>query len=210
MIVVESMLQPHNPAIYILPFILLFSGRVEDIALKMVHFIIPLAGRYDTLKRFLNNFEKVCLVTGENVKLVVILFKVEDVDCLVPRFFFSSCEQMVLNAPSLYFLFQGPENGLHSDEDIVQLVDDLRIKYPSNDLRVIHADGPFNRGASSIHHPILIITLPSYTAQNCFKKITHCFNATTAITLNFCQAWVWRSDPTRTRPTLCCSSATWT
>ena len=134
LIVVESMLQPHNPAIYILPFILLFSGRVEDIALKMVHFIIPLAGRYDTLKRFLNNFEKVCLVTGENVKLVVILFKVEDVDCLVPRFFFSSCEQMVLNASSLYFLFQGPENGLHSDEDIVQLVDDLRMKYPSNDL----------------------------------------------------------------------------
>ena len=69
---------------------------------------------------------------------------------------------MVLNVPSLYFLLQGPENGLHSDEDIVQLVDDLRIKYPSNDLRVIHADGPFNRGTSSIHHHILIITLPSH------------------------------------------------
>ena len=48
----------------------------EATTLKTVHFIIPLAGRYDTLKRFLGNFEKVCLASGENVKLAVILFKV--------------------------------------------------------------------------------------------------------------------------------------
>ena len=43
---------------------------------KAIHFIVPLAGRYETLKRFLNNFDKVCLATGENVKLLVVLFKV--------------------------------------------------------------------------------------------------------------------------------------
>ena len=45
--------------------------------MKTIHFIIPLAGRYETLKRFLGNFEKVCLLTAENVKLAVILFKVQ-------------------------------------------------------------------------------------------------------------------------------------
>ena len=44
--------------------------------MKTIHFIVPLAGRYETLKRFLNNFDKVCLATGENVKLLVVLFKV--------------------------------------------------------------------------------------------------------------------------------------
>ena len=83
--------------------------------MKTVHFIIPLSGRYETLKRFLANFEKVCLAPGDNVKLAVVLFK-------------------------------GPESDKHSDDDIAQLVDDLRIKYPTHDLRVIRADGPFNRG----------------------------------------------------------------
>lgn len=106
----------------------LFPGKEEDApsddapaergqlsTIKTIHFIVPLAGRYETLKRFLNNFDKVCLATGENVKLLVVLFK-------------------------------GPESESHSDEDSVQLIDALSIKYPSQELRVIRANGPFNRG----------------------------------------------------------------
>lgn len=39
-----------------------------------VHFIIPLAGRYETFARFMENFEKICLKTQENVKLLVVYF----------------------------------------------------------------------------------------------------------------------------------------
>lgn len=91
------------------------AEREEFTSSKTVHFIIPLAGRYQTLKRFMNNFEKVCLANGDNVKLAVILFK-------------------------------GPESDLHSADDIEQHIDELSIKYPTNDLRVIRASGPFSRG----------------------------------------------------------------
>ena len=52
------------------------AERGQLSTIKTIHFIVPLAGRYETLKRFLNNFDKVCLATGENVKLLVVLFKV--------------------------------------------------------------------------------------------------------------------------------------
>jgi chondroitin sulfate synthase len=41
---------------------------------QIVHFILPLAGRFETFHRFLKNFENVCLKTGDNVNLAVILF----------------------------------------------------------------------------------------------------------------------------------------
>ncbi|XP_014667856.1 PREDICTED: chondroitin sulfate synthase 1-like [Priapulus caudatus] len=39
-----------------------------------VHFVLPLAGRYTTFKRFLSNFESACLRGEERVTLAVILF----------------------------------------------------------------------------------------------------------------------------------------
>ncbi|XP_029941389.1 chondroitin sulfate synthase 3 [Salarias fasciatus] len=40
---------------------------------RQVNVLVPLSGRYDTLVRFMENFEKVCLVPKQNVKLSVIL-----------------------------------------------------------------------------------------------------------------------------------------
>ncbi|KAM8872085.1 chondroitin sulfate synthase 3-like [Synchiropus picturatus] len=40
---------------------------------KKVHILVPLSGRYDTFVRFMENFEKVCLIPKQNVKLSVIL-----------------------------------------------------------------------------------------------------------------------------------------
>ncbi|XP_026559759.1 chondroitin sulfate synthase 3 [Pseudonaja textilis] len=41
---------------------------------KKIHILVPLTGRYNIFLRFMENFEKICLVTKENVWLVVILF----------------------------------------------------------------------------------------------------------------------------------------
>ncbi|MCJ8742575.1 hypothetical protein PDJAM_G00083610 [Pangasius djambal] len=40
---------------------------------KKLHILVPLTGRYDTFVRFMDNFEKVCLISNQNVKLVIIL-----------------------------------------------------------------------------------------------------------------------------------------
>ncbi|XP_063152793.1 chondroitin sulfate synthase 3 [Candoia aspera] len=41
---------------------------------KKIHILVPLTGRYDIFLRFMENFEKTCLVTKQNVRLAVILF----------------------------------------------------------------------------------------------------------------------------------------
>ncbi|XP_069083396.1 chondroitin sulfate synthase 3 [Pleurodeles waltl] len=41
---------------------------------KKIHLLVPLVGRYDIFLRFMENFEKVCLIPKQNVKLVIILF----------------------------------------------------------------------------------------------------------------------------------------
>ncbi|XP_023662582.1 chondroitin sulfate synthase 3 [Paramormyrops kingsleyae] len=40
---------------------------------KKIHFLVPLTGRYDVFVRFMKNFEKMCLIPSQNVKLTVIL-----------------------------------------------------------------------------------------------------------------------------------------
>lgn len=42
---------------------------------KTIHFVLPLMGRVEIFKRFMLNYEKVCLESGENVKLAVVLFE---------------------------------------------------------------------------------------------------------------------------------------
>uniref|UniRef100_H3AAH1 Hexosyltransferase n=1 Tax=Latimeria chalumnae TaxID=7897 RepID=H3AAH1_LATCH len=41
---------------------------------KKIHLLVPLTGRYDIFVRFMNSFEKTCLIPKQNVKLAVILF----------------------------------------------------------------------------------------------------------------------------------------
>ncbi|MBN3318377.1 CHSS3 synthase, partial [Atractosteus spatula] len=40
---------------------------------KKIHFLVPLTGRYDIFVRFMENFEKTCIIPNQNVKLTVIL-----------------------------------------------------------------------------------------------------------------------------------------
>ncbi|MGH0138567.1 UNVERIFIED_CONTAM: hypothetical protein FKN15_072989 [Acipenser sinensis] len=40
---------------------------------KKIHILVPLTGRYDIFLRFMENFEKTCLITNQNVKLAIIL-----------------------------------------------------------------------------------------------------------------------------------------
>uniref|UniRef100_K7GET4 Hexosyltransferase n=1 Tax=Pelodiscus sinensis TaxID=13735 RepID=K7GET4_PELSI len=41
---------------------------------KKIHILVPLTGRYDIFLRFMENFEKTCVIPRQNVKLAVILF----------------------------------------------------------------------------------------------------------------------------------------
>ncbi|XP_042205381.1 chondroitin sulfate synthase 1-like [Homarus americanus] len=58
---------------------------------KKIHFILPLAGRFKTFQRFMDDFRRVCLEGEENVQLVVVSFRpspgkddtTEDVEALI-------------------------------------------------------------------------------------------------------------------------------
>ncbi|KAJ8029970.1 Chondroitin sulfate synthase 1 [Holothuria leucospilota] len=47
---------------------------------ETIYFIMPLAGRLDTFLRFMKNFEKTCLIPGDSVKLLVVLFRLPEND----------------------------------------------------------------------------------------------------------------------------------
>lgn len=53
-----------------------FQGTKETGILgdKKIHILVPLTGRYDIFLRFMENFEKTCLISNQNVKLAIILF----------------------------------------------------------------------------------------------------------------------------------------
>jgi hypothetical protein len=44
---------------------------------KSVNFVLPITGRWDIFRRFMVNYENVCLRTNENTKLVIVLFESE-------------------------------------------------------------------------------------------------------------------------------------
>ncbi|XP_043916252.1 chondroitin sulfate synthase 3-like [Protopterus annectens] len=50
------------------------AKSVEGHGDKKIHFIVPLTGRYDIFVRFMENFERTCLIPKQNVKLAIILF----------------------------------------------------------------------------------------------------------------------------------------
>ncbi|XP_041464251.1 chondroitin sulfate synthase 1-like [Lytechinus variegatus] len=50
-------------------------GRSPERIKATIHFIMPLSGRLEIFQRFMKNYERVCLKTNENTKLLVILFK---------------------------------------------------------------------------------------------------------------------------------------
>lgn len=58
-----------------------FNFEEEDpVKSKIIHFILPLSGRYEVFRRFLQNYEEVCLTSGEKTALLVILYRRETED----------------------------------------------------------------------------------------------------------------------------------
>lgn len=55
------------------------SNKVEEI----IHFILPLMGRLNIFRRFMANYEDVCLKTGAKTQLHIILFNDTDADILI-------------------------------------------------------------------------------------------------------------------------------
>ncbi|XP_062870131.1 chondroitin sulfate synthase 3 isoform X2 [Trichomycterus rosablanca] len=49
------------------------TKEMREHAQKKLHILVPLTGRYETFVRFMDNFEKVCLILNQNVKLIIIL-----------------------------------------------------------------------------------------------------------------------------------------
>ncbi|XP_059383544.1 chondroitin sulfate synthase 1-like [Carassius carassius] len=45
---------------------------------KKINILVPLAGRYEIFVRFMANFEKICLIPNQNVKLLILLFSTEN------------------------------------------------------------------------------------------------------------------------------------
>ncbi|XP_067010256.1 chondroitin sulfate synthase 1 [Anabrus simplex] len=50
------------------------SKKTPSIKDKLINFILPLAGRLETFKRFISVFEEVCLKNDEKVSLIIVLF----------------------------------------------------------------------------------------------------------------------------------------
>lgn len=58
--------------------ILNLENNEPNINRKIINFILPLSGRYETFLRFIKNYEEVCLKTGEKTALVILLFRSQD------------------------------------------------------------------------------------------------------------------------------------
>lgn len=53
-----------------------FNSEEQDpVRDKTVHFILPLSGRFEVFQRFLQNYEEVCLTSGEKTTLLVVLYR---------------------------------------------------------------------------------------------------------------------------------------
>ncbi|KAM6901197.1 chondroitin sulfate synthase 3-like [Lycodopsis pacificus] len=63
-----------NSLKFLSPFQVYESNReLWEQSQRKVNILVPLSGRYDTFVRFMENFEKVCLIPKQNVKLSIIL-----------------------------------------------------------------------------------------------------------------------------------------
>ncbi|KAJ8398342.1 hypothetical protein AAFF_G00429120 [Aldrovandia affinis] len=54
------------------------GGDAREPKEAKVNVLVPLSGRYDVFARFMANFERVCLVPSQNVKLLVLLFSTDN------------------------------------------------------------------------------------------------------------------------------------
>lgn len=58
-----------------------FDSQEEDpVRSKTINFILPLSGRYEIFQRFLQNYEDICLTSGERTSLLVVLYQQKNED----------------------------------------------------------------------------------------------------------------------------------
>ncbi|CAL8246578.1 unnamed protein product [Lota lota] len=63
----------------LVPFKLATSGQdPRETKDEKVNILVPLSGRYDIFVRFMANFERVCLIPNQNVKLLILLFSTDN------------------------------------------------------------------------------------------------------------------------------------
>jgi chondroitin sulfate synthase len=63
----------------LVPFKLAASGQdPRETKDERVNILVPLSGRYDIFVRFMANFERVCLIPNQNVKLLILLFSTDN------------------------------------------------------------------------------------------------------------------------------------
>ena len=85
---------------------------------KVVHMIVPLVGRVETLTLFMSNLERISLALGDAVSVMIVLFRNDDEDAA----------------------------GASEAEKTKTLMASYRERYPSHDLRVVEQHGKFSRG----------------------------------------------------------------
>jgi hypothetical protein len=107
----------------------------KKISEKFINFVLPLAGRWDIFKRFMLNFESVCLdnLNESNIRLVVVLFENEQNNEMV----------------SDESLTQSDKNKFRQSELIKIMFSKLRQKYQGkmreNTLNLIVSQSNFSR-----------------------------------------------------------------
>ncbi|KAG7206699.1 hypothetical protein KM043_000373 [Ampulex compressa] len=52
-----------------------YAAEENPVEGKVIHFVLPLSGRYDVFQRFLQNYEEICLTSGEKTTLLVVLYR---------------------------------------------------------------------------------------------------------------------------------------
>lgn len=50
-----------------------YTKEAQEQSQIKIHFLVPLTGRYEVFVRFMKNFERICLILNQNVKLIIIL-----------------------------------------------------------------------------------------------------------------------------------------
>ncbi|XP_018025751.1 chondroitin sulfate synthase 1 [Hyalella azteca] len=92
----------------------------------VVHFLLPLAGRIETLTRFLANYERVVLMQHERATLTIILYREE---------------QRRSDTPSL----DHGQAATDAESDVQSRVRRLTLKYPAALISIVHGEGEFQR-----------------------------------------------------------------
>ena len=146
---------PHN----VITEVPKMSDQLDDI----IHFILPLAGRYSTFQLFMNNFESVCLngSHAQSVALVVMLFQSDTEDTIdLTKAYMSSLQSRhpgydlrVVEMPGPFSRGIALQRGsdLYNDNSLMFFID-VDIYFDVSALQRIRAN---TRWGSQVYFPVV-------------------------------------------------------